>query len=74
MATPEQTHASAGPLAYTKTVFCQDDKSLTRHFVDLQEAINYANTLLAAGHQARLRDYRPPRKYVDILAERGRDG
>lgn len=63
-----------GPLAYTETVFCQDDKSLTCHFVDPQEAVTYVNALLRAGHQARLRDYKPPRKYVDILAERGRDG
>jgi hypothetical protein len=69
MTTPE-----TGQLAYTKSVICYDDKSLTRHFVDPQEAVTYANTLLAAGHRARLRDYRPPRKYVDILAERGRDG
>lgn len=68
------TTPKTGQLAYTKTVFCQDDKSLTRHFVDPQEAVTYVNQLLRAGHRARLRDYRPPRKYVDILAERGKDG
>lgn len=59
---------------FTKTVLCTDNKSLTKHFATQAEAVDYANELLAAGHKVRIVDYRPPKKYVDYLAERGKDG
>lgn len=57
---------------FTKTVKCFTDQSLTRHFWGVEDAAAYANELLAQGHKVQLQDYRKPRRYVDYIAERGR--
>jgi hypothetical protein len=59
---------------YNHTVLCFTDKTKTKYFVELTEATTYANKLLRAGHKCKIYPYRPPRRYVDILAERGPNG
>jgi hypothetical protein len=59
---------------YKYTVHCFTDKTKRAHFLDVQDAIRYANKLLRAGEKAIIYPYRPPRRYVDILAERGPNG
>lgn len=59
---------------YKFTVHCNTDKSKRRHFVSQAEAVAYANDLLRSNHKVRIFPYRPPRRYIDILAERGPNG
>lgn len=63
----------------THTVHCYSDKSkrkhfTSKHFTSKQEAVTYANSLLSQGLKARIFPYSPPKKYIDILAERGPNG
>jgi hypothetical protein len=58
----------------THTVHCYSDKSKRKHFTSKQEAVTYANSLLSQGLKARIFPYSPPRRYIDILAERGPNG
>jgi hypothetical protein len=62
----------------THTVHCYSDKSKRKHFTSKQEAVTYAvtyaNSLLSQGLKARIFPYSPPKKYIDILAERGPNG
>ncbi len=63
--------------AYKWTVHDFTDKSKRRHFVHKtgpQGAVEYANALLAKGHRVKIFPYSPPRRYIDIVAERGPDG
>jgi len=55
--------------AYTKTVWCNSDRKLTKHFVDSAAAIAYANELSRQGEKVALRDYKPPKRPVDYIAE-----
>jgi hypothetical protein len=59
---------------YTHTVHCFDDKSLRKHFVGIEATTEYANKLLMQNHKVKIYLYRPQRRYVDILAERGPNG
>jgi hypothetical protein len=59
---------------FTHTVYCFTDKTRSKHFVTLARATEYANKLLVLGHKCKIYPYRLPRKYVDILAERGPNG
>ena len=53
---------------FTHTVF--DNSNNERYdFRSFDEARLAANRLLAAGHNVRLTRYRPPRRYIDYLAE-----
>ncbi len=58
----------------THTVHCFSNKELTKHFPNIRDAAKYANNLLAKKHQIKIYPYRPPRNYIDIVAERGPDG
>lgn len=58
---------------YTKTVRDFTDRSKDKDFVDPQAAIGYANTLLRQGHKVKIYDYRPPRRYIDHVAEHEED-
>lgn len=58
---------------YTHTVHDFTDKSRRKHCTSLAEATDYANDLLRQGHQVKIYDYKPARRYVDVLAERGPD-
>lgn len=59
---------------FAYTVHCFTDKRKTQHFRNIGEAVGYANRLLSYGFQCKIYDYRPPRKYIDIVAERGPNG
>ncbi len=59
---------------YTHTVMCWTDKTLRKSFEGIEAATAYANELLRAGHKVKIYPYRPPRRYVDIVAERGPNG
>lgn len=59
---------------YTHTVRCFDDKKLTQNFTDIKRASKYANELLQAGHKCKIYPYREPKRYIDVLAERGPNG
>lgn len=65
---------------YKWTVFYKDPttQALSReHFVNKtgkEGAIERCNALLRKGYKAWLRSYSPPRRYVDIVAERGPNG
>ena len=65
---------------YKWTVFYKDPITQTvkrEHFVNKTGkagAIPRVNELLRQGYQAWLRPYKPPRHYVDIVAERGPNG
>lgn len=58
---------------YTHTVF-DNTTNLREDFTDQKKAIAYANKLLAQGHKINLRPYKPKKRYIDIVAERGPDG
>lgn len=59
---------------YTHTVHCYTDRTRRRHFEGIEAATAYANDLLRQGEKAKIFPYRPPRRYVDIVAERGPNG
>jgi hypothetical protein len=59
---------------FTHTVHCFDDKTLRKHFAGIEAATEYANKLLEQGHKVRIYPYKPARRYVDILVERGPNG
>jgi hypothetical protein len=62
---------------YQWTVIDFTDRSQTKHFVQKTGkagAVAYVNSLLRAGHKAKIYPYREPRRYVDIVAERGPNG
>jgi hypothetical protein len=59
---------------YTHTVHCFDDKLLRKHFAGIEAATEYANELLGQGYKVKIYPYRQPRKYIDILVERGPNG
>ena len=61
-------------LNFTHTVYCFNNKKLTKNFTDGGPAYDYAIRLLRLGHKCKIYPYRPPRRYVDILAERGPNG
>ena len=54
---------------YKHTVRCFSDRSLDAHFEQMKDAIEHVNGLLAQGYKAKLYPFRPPKRYVDFLAE-----
>lgn len=54
---------------FTHTVHCFTDKTLRKNLPGLHLAIRYANKLLQSGHQVKIYQYRPPKKYIDYLIE-----
>lgn len=59
---------------YTHTVYCFDDKELTKHFIGVQAAAKYANELLRQKYKVKIYQYRKSKSYIDYVAERGPDG
>lgn len=52
------------------TVVCFTDRDKRKFFISKDEAVDYANELLAAGEKCKIYPYQPKR-YVDRLAEEG---
>lgn len=59
---------------YTHTVHVWTNKALRKHFAGIEAATAYANDLLKQGHKVKIYPYRPVRRYIDIVAERGPNG
>lgn len=56
---------------FTHTVHCWTDISKRKHFTEKKKAVEYANSLLRAGEQCTIFEYRPRRTYGDLLAKEG---
>lgn len=59
---------------FKKIVWCNRNQALTRSFVDVEDAVSYANSLLKKGERVVLRDYKPRRRQIDRIAEQWPDG
>lgn len=54
---------------YTHTVVCFTEDNKRYDCASHQQAIDKANALLRLGHRCKIYPYRPPRRYVDFVAE-----
>ena len=58
--------ATANP-KYTHTVHCFTDKSKRRHFTSKEDAVDYANRLLADGEKCKIYPYKKTSR-IDYIA------